>query len=181
MLTANTASESTTTTTPRQVKLNLSELRRKIQTTKISLNQKTEAKVQVEDKIMDLVSLKEHLDQKKKVQVENKNIKPKYHDYVSIDEFSPSARAATRPANKLLVATPCFTNNSIPELIVEDWQCACCHVINEAKHSNCKKCQMTRGSLSASHAHCGLCNLIAYISEEEMNCNIYCPLCKEVI
>jgi len=174
----------TTSTAPKHGKLDLKDLRRKTKQTTANLN----VQVSQHDK-QDMSSIKKHLDKKKEIraQVEDMNAKPKSSSYQNMDDFSPPARALAKidnPPNKPPVAAPRVNIKSHPTpsgLKYEHWVCACCDMVNSAKLTVCRKCEMAQGALSISSAICGFCNLLAYISEERMSLTNVCPFCKDIL
>lgn len=185
-----TGTYTTSTANPKLGTLDLDNLRKKNKQRTDEATAHLNVQVSQRNK-QDFSSVRKHLNQKKEAtaQVVGKIAKPKEpnDDYANIDVYSPAARAAIReldnPPNRPPMAAPRVKKDSAPEKIaVEYWQCARCEVVNEAKRSNCKKCQIIRGSLSASQAYCSkLCNLIVYVPEKKLYTDITCPMCKELV
>jgi len=187
----------TMTTTTKFGKLDLNKLKREREEKKTA-----NLHIQVTDRnddqhpqhnLRDLSTMRNYLDRKKDVRTKVEGIngsdiaKAQPTTYVNFEEIAsarPTAAAAKIdiPVGKGPVATPRANKEFVEKKIVEYWQCACCETVNEVKRPNCKKCTVNRGEYSVSHAYCGLCNLVVYISEERMyKSAATCSMCKEML
>ena len=98
-----------------------------------------------------------------------------------VKPFRPPIAVYKSPCNAVNKSPPnAVYKSSVPDYMIENWQCSVCTQLNEVSQNVCRSCKKKRGEMAASDYYCDFCRIQIFIPKLRFD-TISCPRCKIIV